>query len=348
MPDVAFAIPGDIETPTGGYIYDREVLARLPRLGVNARHLPLPGGYPFPDPADLALTARLFAELPESTILLVDGLALGAMPAQLLYEVRQRIVALVHHPLGYESGLSHAQARRFFALEHLALARAVAVIVPSRAIARLLTAEFAVPEEKITVAEPGTARAARAEGTGRPCMLLAVGAVSPRKGYDVLMRALAPLKDSDWQLTIAGATDRHAQALQALTQAMTEAGLTDRVRLAGSLSQAELGQLYAKADIFVLPSLFEGYGMALAEAMARGLAIVCTTGGAAAETVPDGAALKVPPGNPEALTVALERLIADSALRRRLSDASWRAGQRLPTWDDTAARIADVLKGAAA
>jgi glycosyltransferase involved in cell wall biosynthesis len=345
---MAFAIPGDLMTPTGGYIYDREVLARLPKFGVSASHLALPGGYPDPSPRDLDETARLFARVPEATVLLIDGLAFGAMPPELVSTIRQRIVAMVHHPLGYEAGLSPAAARRLLAMERLSLARTMAVVVPSPSIAQLLTAEFSVPTEKITVAQPGTASASRAKGTGNPSMLLAVGAVSARKGYDILVEALAPLKDLTWRLTIAGPTDRQPAALEALLGVMASTGLSDRVTLAGALSQAELGRLYAEADVFALPSLFEGYGMALAEAMARGLPIVCTTGGAAAETVPDDAAIKVPPGAVEPLRGALRRVISDSALRRRLGEASWRAGQRLPGWDDTARLIAGVIKDVAA
>jgi len=102
--------------------------------------------------------------------------------------------------------------------------------------------------------------------------------------------------------------------------------------------------MYASVDVFLLPSLYEGYGMVLAEAMARGLPIVCTTGGAAAETAPDAAAIKVPPGDQSALTAAIRRLLDEPALRRRLADASWAAGQKLPRWEDTARTIAGVIR----
>ena len=111
MIDVAFAIPGDITTRTGGYIYDREVLKLLPHFGVAARHLPLPGGYPAPSVEDLQTTAEAFAALPDDTIVIIDGLAFGAMPRGLIAAIRQRIIALVHHPLGYETGLPPERAK---------------------------------------------------------------------------------------------------------------------------------------------------------------------------------------------------------------------------------------------
>lgn len=348
MADVAFAIPGDLATPTGGYAYDREVMARLAGMGIPVRHLELPAGYPAPTPDELTRTACIFGTLSPETVLLVDGLAFGAMPADLLAGVRQPIIALVHHPLGFEPGLSEARARRLIALERQALTFARRVIVTSPFTSRLLVDEFAVPQSAITVAVPGTERAPRAHGTGKPLQLLSVGAVTPRKGFAVLVAALAPLAELDWRLTIGGPLDRDAAEVEALKAVIAHHRLGDRIHLAGTLDRHQLAQLYAAADVFVLPSLFEGFGMVLTEAMARGLPIVCTTGGAAAETVPDAAAIKVAPGAVEPLSGALRQVIADPDLRRRLGDASWQAGQLLPSWEETAITIAAVIREIAA
>ncbi|HEY5826821.1 MAG: glycosyltransferase family 4 protein [Hyphomicrobiaceae bacterium] len=345
MTSAVFAIPGNIDLPTGGYIYDRRVLALLPGLGVTVRHLALPGSFPAPTAADLAETERLLAALPADGAVVIDGLAYGAMPAELVARVRAAIVALVHHPLCLEAGLPPARQRQLKDLETAALALARKVVTTSPTTARTLAADFAVPAHKITVAEPGTDPAPRATGTGSPVQLLAVGAVVPRKAYDLLVRALSPLADRDWRLTMAGPTDRSAEALAALRAALLEGGLGHRVTLLGAVDQQRLAELYAKADIFVMSSLYEGYGMVLGEAMARGLPIVCTTGGAAAETAPDTAAIKVPPGDQAALTAAIGRLIDEPDLRARMADAAWAAAQGLPRWEDTARAIANVIKG---
>ncbi|MCL4767585.1 MAG: glycosyltransferase family 4 protein [Hyphomicrobiaceae bacterium] len=344
MADVAFAIPGELTTPTGGYAYDREVMARLPGIGVPVRHVPLPAGYPSPSYGELAETARTFAALSPETVLLVDGLAFGAMPADLLAGVRQPIVALVHHPLGYEPGLPEARVRELIALERQALTFARRVVVTSPFTRRLLVSDFGVPEAAITVAVPGTEPAARAHGTGQPLQLLSVGSITPRKGFAVLVEALAPLASLDWRLTIAGPLDRDEGTVAALSTAISSHRLGARIELPGALDRQQLGRLYAAADVFVLPSLFEGFGMVLTEAMARGLPIVCTTGGAAAETAPDAAALKVAPGAVEPLSDALRQMIADADLRRRLSGASWQAGQHLPGWEETAKAIAAAIR----
>lgn len=343
MADAVFAVPGDLGTQTGGYAYDRRVLELLGSYGITCRHLELPGSFPSPSIADLDETVRRLTATPPEATLLIDGLAFGAMPAAHIERIGRRIVALVHHPLCLEAGIGDARAAELKSLETAALAHAAHSIVTSPAMARLLAAEFGVPAARITIAEPGTDPASRATGTGTPLQLLAVGAITPRKGYDILVEALRPLADLEWRLTIAGATDRHPDAVAALKQAIAAARLDDKITLAGTVVPATLERFYASSDLFLMPSLFEGYGMVLAEAMARGLPIVCTTGGAAAETVPDSAALKVEPGNVEALGRALVLAMSDRKLRTRLADASWEAGRRLPTWNETARRIAAAI-----
>ena len=350
MADAIFAIPGDITLPTGGYAYDREVLAALPKFGVDVAHLALPDGYPDPSASDLARTAEQIAATPRDAVLLIDGLAYGAMPLDLIDAFARPIVALVHHPLCLEAGLPPHRIEPLRALETAALSRAQSVVVTSPTTARTLVADFAVPAARITVALPGTEPAARVVlGSGKPARLLAVGSVVPRKGYDVLIRALeidAAVREPDWMLRIVGAVDRSPATVTQLRDQIARSGLSQRIEIAGPMSRAELEIAYAQADVFVLSSHYEGYGMVLAEALAHGLPIVTTTGGAAAETAPDDAALKVPPGDPLALQQALRRMIDDAELRTKLADAAWTAGQNLPRWSDAAAAIARVIKEA--
>lgn len=345
VPNVVFAIPGNIETASGGYGYDRRVLELLPAYGIAVSHLELPGSFPTPSSADLVVAGSLLTATPASSVLLIDGLAYGAIPATMIEELSRDVIALVHHPVGYETGLAEARAEELIAMERAALALARHVVVTSSSTKRTLERDFAVPSKKITVAEPGTDPAPRATGTGTPLQMLAVGAISKRKAYDILVRALVPLAELDWRLTIAGATDRDVAAVDMLDATIATARLGNRVTLAGKVVPATLDRLYESADLLVMPSLYEGYGMVLAEAMARGLPIVCTTGGAAADTVPGNAAIKVPPGDPQALSVALRDVLENKKLRIRMADASWDAGRALPTWNETARRIAATILG---
>jgi len=345
---VAFCIPGDLTLPTGGYRYDRELLARLPARGFAVSHVRLSGAYPSPDASDIAATAAALGTLPRDAVALIDGLALGAMPPPMIAKLPHPVVALVHHPLGLESGIPPQRAAALLANERAVLGCVRHSVTTSRATRRYLIDAFGLAESAVTVAEPGVERAPRASGEALPLRLLAVGAVSHRKAYPVLMQALAKCRDLDWRLTIAGSLTLDPAAAADLRRAVDEAGVSDRVDLGGAVEEVQLAALYAEAHVFVASSLYEGYGMALTEALARGLPIVASSGGAAAETLPDAAAIKTAPGDVEALAGAIRRVVSDADLRRRMSDAAWAAAADLPTWDDTARIVAEVLRAAVA
>lgn len=344
----SFLVPGDLTTPTGGYAYARHLLAHLPGEAVDVTVTSLPGSFPHPTEADLAATAALLAESPLAAVLLIDGLAYGALPPGVIAAAGARpIVALVHHPLGLEAGLNADEAACLLAAERAALALAARIVVTSCFTRALLIADFGVPADRIAVAEPGTDPAARAVGSGSSGIhLLAIGAVTPRKGFDHLVAALSLIADLEWTLTIVGACDRAPEHVAALRQAIATAGLGSRITLSGTVSPSRLDDLYEHADIVVSSSLFEGFGMALAEALARGLPVVATTGGAAADTVPDSAGLKVAPGDPVALAAALRSLIADPDKRAAAAQSAWKTGQGLTRWSDTAAIVAATLREA--
>ena len=344
--EAAFAVPGDLASPTGGYAYARHLLAHLPGCGIRVEHLPLPGGFPAPEDAALAEAADRLASVPAGRVLLVDGLAYGAMPAERLRAVRAPMVALVHHPLALESGLAPEPRARLAVSERAALSLARRVVATSAHTARGLVGDYGVRPDAITVAEPGTEPARRARGSGEPLALLAVGAVTPRKAFPLLVEALRAFDAPPWRLTIVGTLDRDPGEAARLRAAVLEAGLGDRVVLAGAVDAAGLDALHDAADLLVSASLYEGYGMALAEGIARGLPVVAASGGAAAETVPPGCGLLVPPGDAAALRDALGRMLADPAFRRGCADAAWTAARTLPRWEDTAARVAEALRAA--
>jgi len=342
--DVVFAIPGDITAKTGGYIYDRRVIGLLPEFGWQAHHLVLPGDFPAPSKASLAETERLLADAtPAGALLLIDGLAYGALPADLIARLKRRIVALVHHPLSLEAGISAERAAFFARSEREALAHAIHVVVTSPSTGELLARDFAVPPANITVAEPGTDAAPRARGTDSPPRLLSVGSVTEHKGHRVLMRALTQIADLPWESRIVGSLDRDAETVKFLRETAASAGLATRVIMCGALEEAELDEEYARARLFVLPSYFEGYGMAFTEAMTRGLPVVACAAGAVPKTVPADAGILVPPGDDAALALALRRLLTDPKELEKRANAAWTHGQTLPRWRDTAEHVANGL-----
>ncbi len=344
MTKIVFAIPGDIELPTGGYAYDRRVLALLSQQGFAVTHLMLPDSYPAPMASDLMRTSELVQRTPTDCVLLIDGLAYGAMPDNVVSGFERRIVALVHHPLCLETGLSEQREQQLRISEQRALAHASAVICTSKATQRVLGEQFGVLPERLHVAEPGTDPAPRARGTRVPLNFLAVGSVIPRKGYDLLIDALQPYRGRLWTLTIAGADDLDVVYSAAIKNRIIEAGLSSQVQMSGPVPPADLADLYDRADVFVMPSRYEGYGMVMTEALARGLAVICTTGVAAAGTIAAAAVFKIETGNVQSLTTAIGKALDDDGWRQNLADAAWAAARNLPTWNDTATRIADVLR----
>ena len=345
MKRILFAIPGDLATLTGGYGYDRRILCALRELGLDVVHVALPASFPEPTAADVKTALAAINEvLRPGDVVLVDGLAFGALPREAIRDIGAPVVALCHHPLCLETGLDPLPMQALFESEREALALADHVIVTSGDTAELLVRDFAVEAQKLTIGPPGTDSAPRARGSDGPPILLAVGSIIPRKAFGLLVEALGGLQHLDWRLRLVGASHRSPPTAAALVEQIAACGLERRVDLLGELSGEDLEAAFATSDVFVSPALFEGYGMALAEAMAHGLPIVMTTAGAAASTVPDAAALKLAPLDAPGLRMALQEIIADVGVRQKLSDESWRAGQNLPQWGDTAGKIAAALR----
>jgi glycosyltransferase involved in cell wall biosynthesis len=338
-----FAIPGDLMTPTGGYAYDRQVMRRLRNCGVELRHLALPDGFPFPSAAVLEETGRLLADVPADEVLIIDGLAMGVLPAVLLEGVSAPIICMHHHPLGLETGLSPRQSAAMLAVEKEATAFARRVIVTSPSTAEMLAELGFAPPPPVTVAIPGITRGERATGSGGGFEIICVGTIVPRKGYDILVDALALLRDEQWNCTIIGGLDRDLDCVSKLYGQIAAAGLGDRIHFTGALHDG-IPTLRSRADVFASPSRYEGYGMALAGAMAHGLPIVSTTAPAIPGTVPPQAGILVEPENPQAFAEALRSLMHDPVLRQQLSDGGWAHAGTLPSWDDTAAIIAGVIE----
>jgi glycosyltransferase involved in cell wall biosynthesis len=342
----AFAVPGDLATPTGGYAYDRRMMTELGDLGWRIDLLDLGEGFPWPDEATRATAQSRLLAMPAGRPIVVDGLALGVLPetaSQLAG--RNPLLVLVHHPLALEWGLSVKQADALRTSERAALATVQGVVVTSAATARLVASDYGVPAERIAVARPGSDPALMSQGSQDGVVrLLSVGAIVPRKGFDVLIAALAMLTDLSWRLTIAGDRTRDRNAAARLDAGIARHGLGDRIAVLGAVSPQRLAALYAEADLFVLASHFEGYGMAYAEAVAHGLPVIGTSAGAIPDTVPSDAGLLVDPGDSFALAKALRRVIGDADLRRRLASAARAAAPQLPTWRHSAEIFARALE----
>lgn len=332
---LALIVPAPFSAISGGYLYDRRMVEGLRALGHAVEVIELAGRYPLPDDAAEA-AAR--AALGTDAVPVIDGLGLPAFAPDAV----RGAIGLIHHPTALETG-QDAEALR---LRERALFPAMArLIATSRHTAERLVAEFGVAPDRVGVVEPGTEPAPRAVGGGAQVHILSVGTLVPRKGHDVLLRALSRLTDLDWALTIVGEPRDpvHAHGLAALA---VELGIAQRVTFAGGLDDAALEAAYARSDIFALATHWEGYGMAAAEALARGLPCAITAGGAIADVVPRAACVLAQPGDHASLGRALRRVIFDPALRTQMANAAWAAGQALPRWEDRASAFVTELERA--
>jgi len=342
---IVFAVPGNLDTPTGGYAYDRRMITELRQLGWDVDYLNIGEGFPAPDEATRSAARSLLLAIPAGQPIILDGLALGVLPdvaAELAHE--HPLVALVHHPLALECGLTVERADALRRSERAALAAVQEVVVTSPATAKLVATGYGVPAGRISVAKPGSDPVQRtARAPNDVLHLLSVGAIVPRKGFDVLVTALATLTDVPWRLMIVGDLTRDPNEADKLLDLILQHRLSSRIATLGAVSPSRLATLFGEADLFVLASRFEGYGMAYAEALSHGLAVIGTTAGAIPDTIPQGAGLLVPPDDPTALAAALRSVIVDADHRRRLSEAASVVARALPTWQQSAAMFATTL-----
>ena len=345
MTPAVLVVPGPFESRTGGYIYDRRMVEGLRLLGWQVDVIELDSTFPEPTPAALAHASRELAALPAATIAIVDSLALGAMPEIVVREAgRLSIVALIHQPLAAACGIDRALAARYADDERRALSAAALVVVTGSAALPLIERSTIAPE-RIIVVEPGTDRAPLARGSRAGAVeLLTVATLNPGKGHELLLDALSVVEGPAWRLTCAGSLTRDPETAARARAAATRLQLDDRVAFVGDLDRDALADCYDRADVAVLATQQETYGMAVAEALAYGLPVVATTTGAIPQLVGEDAGLLVPVGDRQALSHALTRVIGDATLRQRLAGGARRRRDALPTWEAAARRMATALE----
>ncbi|MFV2021101.1 glycosyltransferase family 4 protein [Micromonospora sp. LOL_023] len=344
-------LPGNVDdpaTPSGGNVYDRQVSAGLAAAGWPVHEIAVPGGWPRPDEAARAALGDTLAGLPDATVVLIDGLVACGVPEVLAAHTdRLRLAVLVHLPLADETGLAPADAAALNAAERAVLTDAAAVIATSDSTARQLTRRHGLASDRVRVAVPGVAPAPLTAGDPPGGRLLCVASVTPRKGHDVLVDALAGVADLSWTCVCVGALDATAHVAHVRSR-IARHGLADRVRLVGPRAGDALGDAYAGADLLVLPSHAETYGMVVTEALARGVPVLASRVGGVPQALglaDDGTVpgMLVPPGDPSVIGAALRNWLGDADRRTRLRAAAAQRRSTLPSWADTTAVVSAVL-----
>ncbi|MER6249532.1 glycosyltransferase family 4 protein [Streptomyces griseorubiginosus] len=349
---VHFVMPGGVDDPTapsGGNAYDRRVCLDLPGFGWQVERHAVAGSWPRPAEAARAELAQTLRALPDGTVVLVDGLVACGVPEIIVPEAeRLGIVVLVHLPLGDETGLEPGLALELDAKEREVLRAVPAVVATSDWAVRRLVSHHGLAPERVHVATPGADIAPLASGTDGVSRLLCVAAVTPRKGQHRLIEALAGAQDLPWSCVCVGGITQDPEYVAHLRMLIKRYGLQDRLHLAGPKAGAELDASYAAADLMVLTSYAETYGMAVTEALARGIPVLATDVGGVAEAVgraPDGGVpgILVPPEDPAALAAELRGWFGEADVRRRLKAAARGRRAALDGWATTARSLAGVL-----
>lgn len=342
----------DPQQPSGGNIYDRQICRGLAAIGWSVHKHAVSGSWPRPDAVARAALARVIKGIPDGAVVLLDGLVASTVPDVLQPETRRlRMIVLMHMPLGDQA--SADEVADVSARECAVLTAAVAVVTTSSWTRRRLLDRYAMPPGKVHIAQPGVDIADRAAGTADGGELLCVAAVTPQKGHDVLLAALATVTDLSWRCVCVGSLNRDPRFADRLRRQAGGAGIGDRVRFTGPQTARELDGTYAGADVLVLASHTETYGMVVTEALARGLPVLATAVGGLPEALGRGAdgslpGLLVPPGNAAALAAALRRWLGDADLRQRLRHAAQERRLSLHDWSTTTDRISSVLAEAGA
>lgn len=344
-----FIVPGDINTRTGGYRYDKRIIEELRARGWLITQLSLDGDFPFPTSRQLNRADNTLEQLGDDSLVLIDGLAYSVMPQQLAKHAnRINLIALIHHPLALETDLSPSQSDSLKHLETQSLAFARRVITTSESTARALS-EYQVPPARVSFVCPGVdsasvAQGSRAHGSSNAGFnLLCVATLTHRKGHTVLIDALKTIEHLPWHLYCAGSLKRDQLTLDQLFEQRKVLGLTERITFLGELDDDALAEQYQQADLFVLPSFHEGYGMVLDEAISYALPIIASDAGAIKDTVPQGAGVLVPPGNPEALADALGQFIDQQVLREKLCEHALAARSQQRSWQQAALEFEAAL-----
>jgi glycosyltransferase involved in cell wall biosynthesis len=349
---VHVVVPGDIDDParpSGGNAYDRRVCRALQAVGRTVREIAAAGAWPEPDETARAELHRRLAAVPDGADVLLDGLVACAVPDVLAPHARRlRLVVLVHLPLGDEAGLPPATAADRTSRERAALHLAAAVVATSPWAARRLVAVHGLAADRVHVVPPGVEPAPLVSADEAGTRLLCVGSITPTKGQDLLVEALARIADRRWTCRLVGPLVRDAAHVAAVRGLVERHRLRDRVEIPGPHTGLALDAVYAAADLLVLPSRAESYGMVVTEALARGIPVLAAAVDGVPETLghaPDGAVpgVLVPPADVSALAAALRRWLDEPQLRRAARAAARQRRGALTGWEVTARCLADAL-----
>jgi glycosyltransferase involved in cell wall biosynthesis len=326
--------------PSGGNTYDRRICRELAALGWAVDVHVIPGSWPRGDGPAHAALATSIDRIPDGGVVVLDGLVASTAADVLVPRAaRLRFVVLLHMPLGGDS-------------ESAVLSCAASVVVTSEWTGRLVRRTYGLGNGRVRVAEPGVDAARPAPGTATGTELSCVGAVIPGKGHDLLVGALEQVSHLQWRCVCVGTMERDPRYGEQLRRRVDAAGLAGRIHFTGVRTDSELDRLYREADVLVLPSRAETFGMVVTEALAHGLPVIAADVGGVPEAmghVSRGArpGILVRPDDAAAVAEGLAAWLGDAGLRADLRRAALERRGALRPWSATAVDVALACEAAA-
>lgn len=343
---LTYLISADYARTTGGWIYNERLLCELAILGWRIDRIELAAGFPDPPPDVIVSASAVLSALPDRTLVLADQVVLAPLADSVQAAAgRLNVAMLMHHPQVLEGSRPPALAASMDAAERLALAHVARVIATSRATARQMISDYRVEAARLILAEPGTDELPPSGGSGGPGLhLLSLGSVIPRKRHELIVAALSGLADLDWCLTIAGSLAMNETHVGRLRHVIEAGGLAQRITLTGALTGMELEAVWQATDLYVASSVHEGFGMALAEAIARRIPVVSTRSGAVGDWLDPRASILVEPDDAETMRAALRHVLTQPQRLAEMRAGTKAARQSLPTWPQSALTVSHALR----
>jgi len=340
-----FLIPGDIDTLSSCYIYDKRLVEGLKKKGHDVEVYRLGDDFPFPSEDSLNHCHKVIKSIPSAEPIIIDSLAFGTIPS-ILKEVSATnpIVALIHLPLSMDPNYSAYQRTLFTSPEMEAFSLATKFVVSSEYTFEILL-NLGIEAHKINLIIPGIDHFPQKKNyPEKPAKLLSIANLCRSKDHAILVRALTALKDKDWVLHCYGNLDMDRDCLADFQAMIRKNSLQKKILVHATISGKELSDAYLDADLFVHPSDFEIYGMALAEALAHGIPVIASTGGGICKTVPAKMGQFFKPSDVYGLQSILEELFENPDVYKKLYTQALTFAKNAQTWEKSADLFEEAIK----
>jgi glycosyltransferase involved in cell wall biosynthesis len=339
---VHFLITGDIQSLTGGYLYNMHMINGLRGKG----HLVNVFGtdWQWKDSDSLEYICRHhLKKLPHGSCVIVDSLILASLH-HIVQEFGDRLkfLGLIHLPASYNV-LSGVHGK--LADEELTAINDMRQVIVTGQFTFDLLCNVGLNPARICLVEPGTDHFPRKKRYKPvPSELLCIANYSALKAQDVLIRALCRLTAWNWSLHLYGDTNRDKKYTEALRSLIRQLKMEHRIIVHGIVERHEISTVFLNADLFLMPSLFESYGMAITESLAHGIPVVTTSAGNIPYTLPAGMGLLTEPGNEEQLADTIRSIFYDPVKYDALCKAASQYFKQVRSWEQAVSDFETILQ----